>query len=213
MIQIKSFTFNPFSENMYLVFDENKETIVFDPGCYTTNEKKILKKFIEDNNLIIKRLINTHCHLDHIFGNIFVMENYNVEVECHVKELPVLARASVAGDLYGVPTPPQPTPSAFIEDDAIIEVGEMSFRAIFAPGHSPGSLCFYNEKEQFLIGGDVLFHGSIGRTDLPGGSHNQLLESIEKRLMVLPENVKVYSGHGVVTTIGFEKYNNPFLTH
>lgn len=211
MIHIKAFTFNPFSENTYVVFDENKETIIFDPGCYTDQERQILKKFIADKQLIVKRLINTHCHLDHIFGNTFISETYNVELECHRLEMPVLENAHIAGKMYGVPVPPQPTPSVFIEDNAILEVGQIKLKSILAPGHSPGSLCFYNEEDAFLIGGDVLFYGSIGRADLPGGNYNQLIESIKTRLMVLPENVKVYSGHGPATTIGFEKHNNPFL--
>lgn len=211
MIQIKAFTFNAFSENTYVVFDDNKETIIFDPGCYTINERKMLKKFIDDNQLIVKRLINTHCHLDHIFGNTFISETYSVELECHQLEMPILEHAHIAGDMYGVPVPPQPTPSVFLEDNEIIEVGKIKLKAILAPGHSPGSLCFYNEEEKFLIGGDVLFYGSIGRSDLPGGNHNQLINSILTRLMTLPEDVKVYSGHGPITTIGFEKYNNSFL--
>ena len=211
MIQIKAFTFNAFSENTYVVFDDNKETIIFDPGCYTINERKMLKKFIDDNKLIVKRLINTHCHLDHIFGNTFISETYNVKLECHRLEIPILQQAHIAGDMYGVPVPPQPTPSVFLEDNDIVEVGKIKLKAILAPGHSPGSLCFYNEDEKFLIGGDVLFYGSIGRSDLPGGNHNQLINSILTRLMTLPEDVKVYSGHGPSTLIGFEKYNNSFL--
>jgi hydroxyacylglutathione hydrolase len=210
---LKVFTFNPFSENTYILSDsETKETIIFDPGCYTVNEKKMLKKHIDDNGLIVKRLINTHCHLDHVFGNTFVMENYGVEVECHKNEVIVLERAHLAGDMFGVPFPPQAAPSLFIEDKGFIEMGSIKLHVILAPGHSPGSLCFYNEAEKYVIGGDVLFRGSIGRSDLPGGNHQQLLNSISERLMVLPEDVKVYSGHGPATSIGFEKYNNPFLT-
>ena len=208
---IKAFTFNPFSENTYLVFDETREAIVFDPGCFTVNEQKILKKYIDDNNLIIKRLINTHCHLDHIFGNPFIIENYGVGLECHRAELPVLQRAPIAGDMYGCPVPPQPEPAAFIEDNDVVKVGNYAFRAILAPGHSPGSLCFYNEKDKFLIGGDVLFFGSIGRTDLPGGNHKHLIESIQTRLFTLPNDVVVYSGHGQKTTIGYERVHNPFF--
>lgn len=208
---VKVFTFNPFSENTYIVFDETREAIVFDPGCFTVNEQKILKKYIDDNNLIIKRLINTHCHLDHIFGNPFIVENYGVALECHRAELPVLARAPIAGDMYGCPVPPQPEATVFIEDNAIIKVGNYTFKAILAPGHSPGSLCFYNEAGKFLIGGDVLFFGNIGRTDLPGGNHKHLLESIQTRLFTLPDDVVVYSGHGQKTTIGYERVHNPFF--
>lgn len=210
---LKVFTFNPFSENTYILSDsETKETIIFDPGCYTVNEKKMLKKYIDDNDLIVKRLINTHCHLDHVFGNTFVMETYNVELECHKNEIPVLAAAHIAGDRFGVPMPPQAPPSLFLEDKDSVEIGNIKLQAILAPGHSPGSLCFYNEAEKYIIGGDVLFRGGIGRSDLPGGNQQQLLDSILNRLMILPEDVKVYSGHGPATSIGFEKYNNPFLT-
>ncbi len=212
MTQLKSFTFNPFSENTYIVFDdETREAIVFDPGCYTENERKMLKKFISDNELIVKRLINTHCHLDHVFGNPFVSETYNVSLECHRAELPILERVEAAGMMFGTPVPPQETPSVFIEDGDVIRLGNIELTAILAPGHSPGSLCFYEGKNKFLIGGDVLFLGSIGRTDLPLGNHKQLIESIETRLMSLPDDVKVYSGHGQPTTIGRERLHNPFL--
>jgi hydroxyacylglutathione hydrolase len=212
MTQVKSFTFNPFSENTFILFDDqSREAIVLDPGCYTVNEQKQLQKFISDNQLTVKRLINTHCHLDHVFGNRFVEETYNVELEAHRAELPVLARAHIAGGMYGTPMPVQEPFSIFIEDNDEIQLGDATFKAILAPGHSPGSLCFYNEKEGFLIGGDVLFFQSIGRTDLPGGNSNQLIESILTRLFTLPDATKVYCGHGQPTTIGYERYNNPFL--
>lgn len=213
MTQLKSFAFNPFSENTYILFDDaTREAIVIDPGFYTANERKMFVKFIDDNHLIIKRLINTHCHLDHVFGNPFIIETYNVPLECHRAELPVLARVEQSGMMFGTPVPPQQTPSVFIEDNEVITLGSIELKTILAPGHSPGSLCFYHEKDKFLIGGDVLFFGSIGRTDLPGGSHVQLIQSIETRLMTLPDDVKVYSGHGQPTTIGRERRYNPFLT-
>jgi hydroxyacylglutathione hydrolase len=211
MLQIKAFTFNPFAENTYIAYDETAQAVVFDPGCYAPNERKMLTAFIADKGLKIQRLINTHCHLDHIFGNAFVEETYGVPLECHRAEIPVLERAPMAGQMYGTPLPAQKIPTEFIEDNAEISFGNTVCRAILAPGHSPGSLCFYFEKEKILIGGDVLFFGSIGRTDLPGGSHQQLLQSIEQRLMVLPDDVKVYSGHGQTTTIGYERHHNPFL--
>lgn len=212
MTQVKSFTFNPFSENTFILFDDaSRDAIVVDPGCYTTNEQKQLQKFITDNKLTVKRLINTHCHLDHVFGNRFVEETYGVELEAHRAELPVLARAHIAGGMYGTPMPEQVPFSIFIEDDDKISLGSATFKAILAPGHSPGSLCFYNETEGFLIGGDVLFFQSIGRTDLPGGNPKQLIESILTRLFTLPDATKVYCGHGQPTTIGYERYNNPFL--
>jgi hydroxyacylglutathione hydrolase len=212
MTQVKSFTFNPFSENTFILFDDvSRDAIVVDPGCYTTNEQKQLQKFISDNQLIVKRLINTHCHLDHVFGNRFVEETYHVELEAHRAELPVLAKAHISADRFGVSMPMQEPFSIFIEDGDEIVLGDATFKVILAPGHSPGSLCFYNEKEAFLIGGDVLFFRSIGRTDLPGGNSAQLIESITTRLFVLPDATKVFCGHGQPTTIGYERYNNPFL--
>jgi hydroxyacylglutathione hydrolase len=212
MTQVKSFLFNPFSENTFVLFDDvSRDAIVIDPGCYTTNEQKQLQKFITDNKLTVKRLLNTHCHLDHVFGNPFVEETYGVELEAHRAELPVLARAHVAGDMFGVPMLPQEPFSIFIEDGDEIILGDATFKAILAPGHSPGSLCFYNAEEGFLIGGDVLFFRSIGRTDLPLGNHAQLIESITTRLFALPDATKVFCGHGQATTIGYERYNNPFL--
>lgn len=215
MIQIKTFICNPFSENTYVLSDTQKNAIVFDPGCYTPQERATLKKYIDDNGLIVRKLINTHCHLDHIFGNSFIADTYHVDLECHKNEVTVLQRAHIAGDLFGVPIPPQPElpPNyhAFIEDGDTIDVGDIHIKAILAPGHSPGSLCFYAEKEKFLIGGDVLFYGSIGRTDLPGGNYEQLIKSIKTRILTLPDDVKVYSGHGPVTMIGFEKQHNSFL--
>ena len=212
MTQLKSFAFNPFSENTYILFDDTtREAIVIDPGFYTANERKMFLKYIDDNQLIVKRLLNTHCHLDHVIGNPFIIETYDAGLECHRAELPVLNNAERVGAMYGVAVPPQFPPSVFIEDNAVITLGCIELKAILAPGHSPGSLCFYDEKNKFLIGGDVLFFGSIGRTDLPGGSHAQLIESIKTRLMPLPDDVKVYSGHGQPTTIGRERQSNPFL--
>ncbi len=212
MTHVKSFTFNAFSENTFILFDdESRAAIVVDPGCYTTNEQKQLQQFITDNKLTVKRLINTHCHLDHVFGNRFVSETYAVQLEAHRAELPVLAKAHISADRFGVPMPMQEPFDIFIEDGDEITLGEATFKVILAPGHSPGSLCFYNEKEGFLIGGDVLFFRSIGRTDLPGGSHAQLIESITTRLFALPDATKVFCGHGQPTTIGYERFNNPFL--
>jgi hydroxyacylglutathione hydrolase len=209
---IKFYTFNPFAENTYIVADETtREAIIFDPGCYSTNDRQKLKKYIDDNNLTVKRLINTHCHLDHVFGNTWVTETYGVAVECHRNEVPVMARAHVAGAMYGTPMPPQPEPTLFIEDGDVITLGNLTLEVILAPGHSPGSLCFYNATDNYLIGGDVLFFRSIGRTDLPLGNYEQLIHSIQTRIMTLPDEVTVYSGHGQPTTIGYERYNNPFL--
>ena len=208
---LKVFTFNAFSENTYVLSDETREAVIIDPGCNDDNENKKLTDYIAQNRLKVVRLLNTHCHLDHVMGNPLVVEKYGVGLEIHKLDLPVLQNAVAAGKRWGVPIPEQPIPKRFIEDAEEITFGNTKLKVILAPGHSPGSICFYNVEEKYLIGGDVLFFGSIGRTDLPGGNHAQLLESIETRLMVLPDDVKVYSGHGPVTTIGRERAGNPFL--
>ena len=208
---IKSFTFNMVDENTYILYDDTKEAVIIDPGCSDAIEQKKLTDFIAANRLKVVRLLNTHCHLDHVLGNPLVVEKYGVGLEIHKNEIPVLNYAVASGLRYGIQVPEQPTPKAFLEENEIINFGDMQLKVLYAPGHSPGSICFYNEAENYLIGGDVLFFDSIGRTDLPGGNHEQLLESIKTRLMTLPDNVKVYSGHGQATTIGRERTNNPFL--
>ncbi len=208
---LKVFTFNAFSENTYVLSDETREAVIIDPGCNDDNENKKLTDYIAQNRLKVVRLLNTHCHLDHVTGNPLVVEKYGVGLEIHKFDLPVLQNAVAAGLRWGFSIPEQPIPKRFIEDGEEITFGNTKLQVILAPGHSPGSICFYNVEEKYLIGGDVLFFGSIGRTDLPGGNHAQLLESIETRLMVLPHDVKVYSGHGPVTTIGRERTSNPFL--
>ncbi len=208
---IKVFTFNAFSENTYILYDETKEAVIIDPGCYDATEQKKLTDFIAQNRLKIVRLLNTHCHLDHVTGNPLVIEKYGVGLEIHKHDLSVLKNAVAAGLRWGFPIPEQPEPSRFIDDNEEINFGNTKLNVILAPGHSPGSICFYNVEEKYLIGGDVLFYGSIGRTDLPSGNHEQLLTSITTRLMVLPDDIKVYSGHGPATTIGRERASNPFI--
>lgn len=211
MIYIQRFTFNPFQENTYLLYNEEGEAFIIDPGCSNTKEEKELENFIHTKNLKPTRLIQTHCHLDHILGNHFVHKTYNLTPEAHAHEKQVLDMAPRASELWGVPYLESPEISHFLDEKSEIKLGNDVLKAIFAPGHSPGSLCFYSESQGFIIAGDVLFYGSIGRTDLPGGNHEQLLKSIRNGLFVLPDSVKVYPGHGPETSIGFEKLNNPFL--
>jgi hydroxyacylglutathione hydrolase len=211
MITIQKFEFNPFSENTYIIFDETNECIIFDPGCWQKNEKETLKNFIEQQNLKPVRLINTHCHIDHVFGNKFIADLYQLPLEAHALEIPVLENYPNARKMFNVPGDDSPPISRFIEDDAIITFGNSSLLSIFTPGHSPGSLSFYDVESNILIAGDVLFQGSIGRTDLPGGNHKTLIQSIRERLFVLPDDTEVYPGHGPSTTIGFEKMHNPFF--
>ncbi len=212
MVKVVTFTFNPFQENTYILYDETKECIIFDPGCSNLTEKQQLVDFIEENELKPIRLINTHCHLDHIFGNKFIAEKYNLKLEIHKEELPVLTYASRAAAMYGVAIEPSPAPGHFIKEGELITFGNSQLETLLTPGHSPASLTFYSKEDQFIIAGDVLFRGSIGRTDLPGGDFDTLINSIRTKLFVLPDEVKVYPGHMQATTIGFEKRNNPFLS-
>ena len=214
MTSILSFTFNPVSENTFLVFDnETRETIIFDPGCLSPAEEQELVTAIEDRQLRPVKLINTHCHFDHVFGNAFIKKKYDLELGIHELEAPLLESAPVVVNMYGMP-PMTPSPPAdyFIHEGDTIILGDASFDVLFCPGHSPGSICFYNKAEGYLIAGDVLFNGSIGRTDLPGGDHQTLIGSILTKLMPLPDETKVYPGHGGPTTIGKERTSNPFLT-
>lgn len=214
MVEVVRMTFNPFQENTYLVFDETKACIIFDPGCYEASEKAQLVSKIEQLRLKPVRLINTHCHIDHVFGNRFVAETYTLPLEIHRGELPVLEYVPQVAAMYGIPYPePSPMPEKYIEEGDIIEFGNTKLEAILTPGHSPASLSFFCATDNFLIAGDVLFYGSIGRTDLPGGDYETLINIIKTKLLPLGDDVKVYPGHDRSTTIGFEKQNNPFLTN
>jgi glyoxylase-like metal-dependent hydrolase (beta-lactamase superfamily II) len=197
---------------MYLLFDESKECIIIDPGCYDDNERAILSKYIADNQLKPVKLLNTHCHLDHIFGNGYVAKKYNLQLEVNKNEQRILDAYKMTCDLYGMNADPSPKPSVFLEEGDIISFGNSKLEILFTPGHSPGSLTYYSRADKFLIAGDVLFYGSIGRSDLPGGNHETLISSITNKLLPLGDDYKVYSGHGQVTTIGFERKHNPFLT-
>lgn len=211
MIEIQYFAFNPFQENTYLLINEKKDCIIIDPGCYFEEERKELLQYIEKQGLNVTRLLNTHCHIDHILGNKLVARTFNVGLEIHRLEQAVLDRSPQVGVMYNVPFDPSPMPARYIEEGEKIQLGDDVLDVLLTPGHSPGSICFYHAAQQFVIGGDVLFYQSIGRTDLPGGHHETLLKSIRQQLFVLPDEVKVYPGHGQPTTIGFEKKHNPFL--
>ncbi|OAV43506.1 MBL fold metallo-hydrolase [Lewinella sp. 4G2] len=210
---IVTLTFNAVQENTYIVYDDDtREAIIFDPGCFSNAEEQELSKAIEDRDLKPVKLINTHCHFDHVFGNAFVKEKYGLELGIHELEAPILEAAPLVVSMYGMP-PMTASPPAdhFIQEGDVISLGEARFEVLFCPGHSPGSICFYNRGEAYVIAGDVLFHRSIGRTDLPGGDHKTLLRSIKRELLVLDDNVRVYPGHGEPTTIGEERRENPFF--
>lgn len=211
MLTVKSFEFNPVQENTYVLFNEKDACYIIDPGCYFGNERTALQEFIEQQGLSPRLLLNTHCHLDHVFGNKFVYETWGLPLHLHEKDQPVLVRAPEAGLLWGMPFENYRGELIFLTPGEQVTLGEDELTILFLPGHSPGSVGFYCKKQGFVIGGDVLFRGSIGRTDLPGGDHETLLRSIREQLWPLPDETIVYPGHGEPTTIGWEKKNNPFL--
>jgi glyoxylase-like metal-dependent hydrolase (beta-lactamase superfamily II) len=211
MFQIKAFTFSPVQENTYLLYNQYNECIIIDPGCYYDNEKDALKSFINLNKLQPIILLNTHCHLDHVFGNKFVAEEYKLVLQTHALEKQVLEMAPASGLMFNLPFDNYQGEIIYLQEGDTVSLGDDELKVIHAPGHSPGSICFYCEKQGFLIGGDVLFQNSIGRTDLPFGSHEDLIKNIKEKLFTLPENVKVYPGHGDPTTIGEEIKGNPYL--
>jgi len=211
MVNVKGFTFNPFQENSYVLYDETMECVIIDPGCYGPEEKLELTEFIREVKLKPVKLLNTHCHIDHVLGNKYVAETWNIELVIHELEADLLKAAQTYGANWGIFAEKSPVPSAFIREGDVLQFGNSKLEIIFAPGHSPGSICFYNMENRFCISGDVLFHQSIGRTDLPGGDYETLIRSIKNKLFVLPDDTIIYPGHGPITTIGAEKVSNPFL--
>ncbi|HUZ58930.1 MAG TPA: MBL fold metallo-hydrolase [Hanamia sp.] len=212
MFQIKVFTFNPVHENTYLLYNEHHECIIIDPGCYFDTEKEELKSFINLNKLDPQILLNTHCHLDHVFGNKFIADQYNIKLKTHPLEKPILEMAPTSGLMFNLPFDNYQGEVIYLEEGDTVSLRNDQLEVIHAPGHSPGSICFYCKKQHFIIGGDVLFQNSIGRTDLPYGNHEDLVNNIKEKFFTLPEDVTVYPGHGVPTTIGIEKKENPFLS-
>lgn len=210
MLQIKHFEFNPFQENTYVLYDETRACVIIDPGCSTKQEEEELKKFIADNNLSVTQLINTHCHIDHVLGNAFVKRTFGVKLFIHKIEEPLLRAVKTYAPNYGFFGYQDTEPDGFISEDDVLQVGNETLKILFVPGHSPGHVAFYHEQSQSLIGGDVLFYNSIGRTDLPGGDYDTLINSIHQKIFTLPDEVTVYCGHGPVTKIGYEKRTNPF---
>ena len=211
MLSIKAFTFNPVQENTYILYNENGDCCIIDPGCYFSEEMEELKSAIENAGWKPALLLNTHCHLDHVFGNKFVHETWGLNLHIHEKEKAVLAFAPQSAEMWQLPFDNYEGPLEYMTPGSAIKVGQDELQVLFTPGHSPGSVSFYYERGNFVIGGDVLFNGSIGRTDLPGGDFNTLVNSIQTQFFTLPDETKVYSGHGPVTTIGLEKMNNPFV--
>lgn len=212
-MKIKIFEFNPLGVNTYVLYDETGECIVVDASCFFSDENELLLNFILDNNLTVKYLVNTHLHFDHIFGVNFMASQFGLKLQAHRDDIFLLEKMSEQLQLFGFNTNVDYTPEIgrYLSEDDVISFGEQQLKVLHVPGHSPGSIVFYNEKEQFAVVGDVLFNGSIGRTDLLGGNFEQLIEGIRTKLFTLPDKTEIYPGHGQKTTIGREKRDNPFV--
>ncbi|MCX6282738.1 MAG: MBL fold metallo-hydrolase [Bacteroidetes bacterium] len=211
MIQLERFTFNTFMVNTYVLYDETKEAVIVDAACHEPFEKQGLSDFIQDSGLKIVRHINTHCHIDHILGSLFVAEKYGIHPEFHKAGLPFLTEAKSIAQTFGYTFEGLPGHGGFLEDGDVINFGNSSLGVLYTPGHADGSVCFYCPADGFVITGDVLFRDTVGRTDLPSGDFDLLMESIRTKLFTLPEDTVVYPGHGGETTIGYEMVNNPFI--
>jgi hydroxyacylglutathione hydrolase len=211
MITLKPFVFNSFQENTYILHDETNQCIIIDAGCYEDFEKEALNKYIIDNNLTCVKLVNTHCHIDHVLGSRYVVTQYNPQFIIHKEDEFLLNNAQKHGVIFGFNAELPPAPTAYINDNPELTFGNSSLKILHVPGHSPGSIALYSEEGGFVITGDVLFKGSIGRTDLKKGDYDQLMNSIMTKLMTLPPDTAVFPGHGPSTTIHQEALTNPFL--
>ena len=211
-MKIKIFPFNQFLENTIVLSDSTNECIIIDPGCYNNEEKQILENYIITNNLKPVKLINTHCHIDHILGNNFVSSNWDIDLEINKNDLNLLNESNQIAKIYGfVDYENSPNPKIFLTEGDMVNFGNSELKVIFTPGHAPGHISLYSSKDNFIISGDVIFKNSIGRTDLPGGDFNTLIETINNKILSLDDNVIIYCGHGPITTVGDERKNNPFL--
>lgn len=211
MIKVSTFVFGPFYENTYVAYDETGDCVIIDPGCSNPREQEELSLFISSNNLTPVKCILTHAHVDHVMGLNFVYEQYGLQPHLNQTEQYILDAAPHFAGAYGIELYPAPPVEKYIDQGDIIEFGTSRLEILFLPGHSPGHLAFYNADQKIIFGGDVLFYLSIGRTDLPGGNHDQLITSIKKNLFRLEDEYLVYPGHGQTTTIGNERKFNPFL--
>lgn len=212
MFSIQKFTFSPFAENTYVLYNGQGSALLIDPGCFFPEEETILKGFVEQNGLKVNRLLNTHAHIDHVFGNDFVYKTWGVLPELHEGDLQTLRLMPAAAELWGIKGYKlSPQPGHFLTEGEKIQLNSDELEVFFVPGHAPGHVAFICHAQKFVIGGDVLFNGSIGRTDLPGGKLETLMNSIKNKFMTLPDDYTVYSGHGEETTIGKERRTNPFI--
>jgi hydroxyacylglutathione hydrolase len=207
---VQSFTVNPFQENCYVCHDGG-EAVIIDPGSQTEEERRRIMAYLEKEALTVRHLLLTHAHLDHVIDCAYFARHFGMSFQMHRKDLPLLQMARMQGELFGLRIEQPPEPAGFLDEGDQIEIGDARWSVLHCPGHAPGSIVFYDEVNGFVIAGDVLFKGSVGRTDLFEGSMEDLLASIHSKLFILPDKTVVYAGHGPTTTIGEERRENPFL--
>ncbi|MBL8015950.1 MAG: MBL fold metallo-hydrolase [Ignavibacteria bacterium] len=211
-MQIKKFTVNPFAMNCYIYWDERSgDGVIIDPGAFEEFEKEEILNYIAQNKINIKLILNSHGHIDHIMGNDWAKKMWNVPLLMHKDDMPLIDKALDQGAMFGVTFPKPPAPDEFIDGSDEVKFADTVFKILYTPGHSPGSVCFVDEKEKVIFAGDTVFNGSIGRTDLWMGDINVLLDSIHNKIFKYEDEYTLYPGHMDETTIGWEKANNPFL--
>jgi len=211
MISIKRFEFNPFSENTYVISDDTGECLILDPGCQEPEEQDLLLAYFKENHLKPVKIVNTHCHIDHILGTAFLHDQLKLPFLIHPLEKPLLKASIAQGEFFGLEVQIPPEPTDYLNEGDTVTFGNSMFEVIHIPGHSPGGIVLLNKEQQCMFTGDVLFQGSIGRTDLPGGDYDSLVNSIRQKLLLLDPEIRVYPGHGPDTTIGIENQSNPFF--
>ena len=211
MISIKRFEFNLFRENTYVISDDTGECLILDPGCQEPEEQDLLLAYFNENHLKPVKIVNTHCHIDHILGTTFLTDQFKLPFLIHPLEKPLLTASIAQGEFFGLEVQIPPEPTDYLNEGDTVTFGNSMFEVIHIPGHSPGGIVLLNKEQQCMFTGDVLFQGSIGRTDLPGGDYDSLVNSIRQKLLILDPEIRVYPGHGPDTTIGIENQSNPFF--
>lgn len=213
MLKVKQFCFNPFAENTYLIYDaDTRDGVVVDPGMWNSKERDQFDKYVTDNSVVIKQIINTHLHVDHCFGANYVRDRYGVNVSANIGETPLGEMVAEQGRRFGIHSGLDTvTIDVHLKEGDVIKVGDSELHVIEVPGHSPGGIALYCPQAKFVITGDSLFHGAIGRTDLMGGDMHALVNNIKEKLLKLPDDTAVLPGHEDFSTIGDEKKFNPYL--
>ena len=213
MNHVKTFYFNELRVCTYILWDDTQECLIVDPGCESAREQQRLRRFIIDHALTPTLVVNTHAHFDHVLGNLFVTTTYAVASAIHEADSAMLANVSQQSALFGFQVEQPPAATVLLTENEPVRFGHTRLQVLHTPGHTPGGICLYAADAGFVLSGDTLFAGSIGRTDLPGGNYDALIRSIRSKLMTLPDETSVLPGHGPATTIGEERRNNPFLSN